>query len=178
MQAKRYSNNLNRIRKNTIVRRRKLFENGIRRSKPSGNRFNGPDEDYGMAEPIEDNLDDLNEKNTEFLKKLSKVDRNELQLRTVEQSHNQEWHNERKKRLTASNFGDICKMRANTSCRKKVYSLLYRPNFLSKEMMHGVEMESLARNSFEELTRKTVQLCGLFTDNEFPYLAASPGNTS
>lgn len=68
-------------------------------------------------------------------------------------------------------------MRANTSCRKKVYSLSYRPNFLSKEMMHGVEMESLARNSFEELTSKTVQLCGLFTDNEFLYLAASPGNT-
>lgn len=97
MQAKRYSNNLNRIRKNTIMRRRKLFENGIRRSKPSGNRFNGPDEDYGMAEPIEDDLDDLNEKKTKFLKKLSKVDRNELQLRTLEQSHNQEWHNERKK---------------------------------------------------------------------------------
>ncbi|KAL4104095.1 hypothetical protein QTP88_019408 [Uroleucon formosanum] len=41
-------------------------------------------------------------------------------------------------------------------------------------MMHGVEMESLARNSFEELTSKTVQLCGLFTDNEFSYLAAGP----
>lgn len=62
MQAKRYSNNLNRIRKYTIMRRRKLFENGIRRSKPSGNRFNGSDEDYGMVEPIEDDLDDLNEK--------------------------------------------------------------------------------------------------------------------
>jgi len=72
------------------MRRRKLFENGIRRSRPSGNRFNGPDEDYGMAEPIEDDLDDLNEKKTELLKKLSKVDRNELQLRTVEQSHNEE----------------------------------------------------------------------------------------
>lgn len=52
------------------MRRRKLFENGIRRSKPSG-KFNGPDEDYGMAEPIEDDLDDLNEKKSEFLKKLS-----------------------------------------------------------------------------------------------------------
>jgi hypothetical protein len=65
MQAKRYSNNLNRIRNNTIMRRRKLFENGIRRSKPSG-KFNGPDEDYGMAEPIEDDLDDLNEKKVNF----------------------------------------------------------------------------------------------------------------
>lgn len=116
-------------------------------------------------------------KKTDFLKKLTNVDRNELQLRTIEQSHSQEWHNERKKRLTASNFGDICKMRANTSCRNKVYSLLYKPNFLSKEMMHGVEMESFARNSFEKLSDKNVQLCELFSDNEFPYLAASPGIT-
>jgi len=71
-------------------------------------------------------------KKTEFLKKLSKVDRNELQIRTVEQSHNQEWHNERKKRLTASNFGDICKMRANTSCQKKVYSFIIQTKLFIK----------------------------------------------
>lgn len=68
MQAKRYSNNLNRLRKNTIMWRRKLFENGIRRSKPSVNRFNRPDEDYGMSEPIEDDLDELNEKKLNFWK--------------------------------------------------------------------------------------------------------------
>lgn len=159
------------------MRRRKLFENGIKRSKQNVNCLNGPDQDYGMAEPIIDDLNDLNEKKTDFLKKLAIVVRNELQQQTIEQNHNQEWHNERKKRLTASNFGDICKMRANTSCQKKVYSLLYRPNFLSKEIMHGSETESLARNKFEELSRKTVQLCGLFSDSEFPYLAASPGYT-
>lgn len=126
-----------------------------------------------MTEPIDN---DLNEKKADFLKKLAKVDRNKLQLRTVEQSNNKEWHTERKKRLTASNFGEICKMRANTSCQNKVYSLLYRPYYLSPGMMHGIEMESLARNKFEELSGKTVQLCGLFSDNEFHYLAASPGN--
>lgn len=129
-----------------------------------------------MTEPIDNDSNDLYEKKADFLKKLAKVDRNKLQLCTIEQSHSEKWHVERKKRLTASNFGEICKMRANTSCRNKVYSLLYRPHFLSKAMKHGVEMESLARNTFQELSGKTVQSCGLFSDNEFPYLAASPGN--
>lgn len=131
-----------------------------------------------MAESIENlvNNDDLEEKKNIFLKKLAEVDRNELQLSTKEQSHSQDWYNERKKRLTASNFGDICKMRPNTSCRKKVYSMLYRPNITSKEMTYGIEMEPHAKSKFENIFGKVVHLCGLFSDREFPYLAASPGN--
>lgn len=42
-------------------------------------------------------------------------------------------------------------------------------------MTHGIENESLARTRFQDLTGMTVKLCGLFMDNEYPYLAASPG---
>lgn len=42
-------------------------------------------------------------------------------------------------------------------------------------MTHGIENESLARTRFQDLTGMTVKLCGLFTDNKYPYLAASPG---
>ena len=42
-------------------------------------------------------------------------------------------------------------------------------------MTHGVKNESLARTRFQDLTDMTVKLCGLFTDNEYSYLAASPG---
>lgn len=42
-------------------------------------------------------------------------------------------------------------------------------------MTHGIENESLARTRFQDLTGMTVNLCGLFTDNEYPYLVASPG---
>lgn len=177
--AKRHSSNIDRIRQNTITRRRKLFLSGTKRSKSkSGNRFSGLDADYGLAEPL-DNLitdDDSDEKKTMFLSKLARVDRSELQQRTKEQKNSQDWYSERKKRLTASNFGDICKMRSNTSCRKKVCAMLYRPNITSKEIMYGIEMESKAKHRFEELTGISVQLCGLFVDKELPYLAASPGN--
>lgn len=161
------------------MRRRKLFETGVKRYKSTSTRFNGPDIHYGLAEPL-DNIpteEELNTKKKMFLEKLGKVDRGELEHATKHQNLSQEWYSERKKRLTASNFGDICKMRANTSCRKKVYSLLYRPHTTTKEINYGVETELQARIKFEQLYNVSVEACGLFADNEFPFLAASPGNT-
>ncbi|CAI6374568.1 unnamed protein product [Macrosiphum euphorbiae] len=55
-----------------------------------------------------------------------------------------------------------------------VHNMLYKSSITSKEMTHGIENESLARTRFQDLTGMTVKLCGLFTDNEYPYLAASP----
>jgi len=67
-------------------------------------------------------------------------------------------------------------MRSNTSCRKKVHNLLYKFGTTIKEINYGIQMEPLARSVFETLIGVSVKLCGLFTDNQFPYLAASPGN--
>lgn len=161
------------------MQRRKLFECGKKRNKSTKTRFSGKDVDYGLAEPLDDLLteEELEKKKIFFLEKLGKVDRKELERNTIEQSHTQDWYSERKKRLTASNFGDICKMRANTSCRKKVFSLLYGPNTTSKEMSYGIEMEPQGRTQFENLSGMSVEKCGLFVDKEFPFLAASPGKT-
>jgi len=178
MFAKRYLKNIDRIRKNTTIVRKRLFESGKKRSKLTTTRFSGPDMHYGLAEPLDDILtnEELSTNQNLFLKKLEKVDRKELECTTKEQSHSQDWYNERRKRLTASNFGDICKMRENTSCRKKVFSLLYGSNITSREISYGIEMEPQGRAQFEVLSGKTVELCGLFADSEFPFLAASPGN--
>lgn len=180
LHAKRYSTNIQRIRSNTVIRRRKLFDMGTKRTKSSITRSYGPDLDYGLAEPLDNIIsnEDLNMKKKVLLEKLSNVNRTELERITREQAHSQDWLNERKKRLTASNFGEICKMRSNTSCRKKVYGMLYKPHTSTKQMTYGVEMEPHARVKFEELSGHSVQLCGLFTDIEFPYLAATPGNYS
>jgi len=159
------------------MRRRILFCEGEKRKKPMI-KYSGPDADYGLAEPLDGLIsdNDLKLKKDTFLKQLDEVNAEELEYNTREQSLSNDWHNERKKRLTASNFGEICKMRKNTSCRTKVYNLLYKPNTTCKQTTYGIQMEPLARAHFEKLYNMHVQICGLFCDKEFPYLAATPGN--
>lgn len=36
-------------------------------------------------------------------------------------------------------------------------------------------MENIAKNIFENMYGLQIKPCGLFIDNEYPYLAASPG---
>lgn len=138
----------------------------------------GPDIYYGLAEPLYNIItnEELENKKNIFLNKLENVDREQLEQKTREQNISQDWLIERKKRLTASHFGEICKMRVNTSCRKKVHNLLYKSGTICKEMNYGIQMEPIARSAFETLHKVSVKLCGLVIDNELPYLAASPGN--
>lgn len=110
------------------------------------------------------------------MKKLYEIDRLEIEKKTRDQSQNQVWFNERNIRLTASKFGEVCKMRSTTSCKNKVHGLLYKPSVSCKSMAYGIEMEPFARTTFEKLYGVSVELCGMFVDREYPFLAASPGN--
>lgn len=85
--GKRYITNIERIRNNTIMRRRKLFISGTGRSKIQS-KFNNPDKDYGLAEPLCDILDDESFKKNkeEFLNKLYKIDRDQLEFTTRDQN--------------------------------------------------------------------------------------------
>jgi len=162
------------------MRRRKLFAAGVVRSKPKI-KSSAPDKDYGLAEPLDDlfslSPEAFAEKKIAFLKMLDDVDIDEVEQITRGQSQSDAWRNERRKRLTASKFGEICKMRENTSCKIKVYNILYKYPTICKSMSYGIEMEPHARRQFEELNGLAVRTCGLFIDQEFPYLAASPGKT-
>jgi hypothetical protein len=66
-------------------------------------------------------------------------------------------------------------MRPYTSCKKKIYNLLYAPNPKSKQLNYGQVMEAKARTKFEEMFNLKVHTCGLIVDRDLPYLAASPG---
>lgn len=69
-----------------------------------------------------------------------------------------EYNGERYKRLTAPKFGEIYKMRANTSCNVKVQKLLYYSSITCKEITISVVYELLAKTRFQELTGITVKL--------------------
>lgn len=157
-------------------KRRQLFP--IKKNKNIKNT--GPDEFYGLAEPLaKDDVMDVeqfvNQKQT-FLAslQLSHEQRCAIEENTRNQRNCQQWFSERRVRLTASNFGRVCKMRANTSCKNTVYDILYG-NATSKAMEYGKIKEDEARQTFEIMTKLEVKSCGLFIDKDIPYLAASPG---
>lgn len=140
-------------------------------------RSKGPDSHYGLAEPLMDTIDEdeLQEKKNTFIQYLNTVDTKQVEINTRDQNLNPNWFQERKIRLTASRFGEICKMRPNTSCKTKVHNILYKPPVTSKQMTYGHNMELEARQKLEEIIKLDVELCGLVIDTSFPYLAASPG---
>lgn len=137
----------------------------------------GPDKDYGPEAQKPDMTPEEYIRHKErFLKelKLSEKERQELQSKTIGQSRSQLWRQERLKRITASSFGRICKMKESTSCQKIVMSLLYSSNKRTPAMMYGIEKEPFALQQFENEYGVTVDRCGLFIDSEQSFLGASP----
>ncbi|XP_022177422.1 uncharacterized protein LOC111038574 [Myzus persicae] len=156
-------------------RRRALFI----RKKYSNKQLktSGPDENYGLAEelPPESSYEDLTNMKLNFINEIKNMDREQLEKNTRDQAKSQLWYTERRKRLTASKFGKICKMRQNTSCKNTVHELLYgQTNHKIKAIEYGRVMESVAKVKFEELFNLKIKSVGLCIDVEVPYLAASP----
>lgn len=140
--------------------------------------YNKEDEDYGATEDV---MCDKNpyilamEKNS-FLMQFEKNRSEEIFNSTIGQSCNPIWHKERLNRITASNFGTICKMRANTNTKNLVKSLL-TPNYHQsaiKSIKYGIEKEEIAKKLFTERTNLQVQQSGLFVDTEYLFMGASP----
>ncbi|XP_022160289.1 uncharacterized protein LOC111026498 isoform X3 [Myzus persicae] len=112
-------------------RRRCLFKTTERPKtavKPLTNT--GPDENYGnvLHDPFLDLTESqIEEHKREYLNKLSlsKSQIKMLEMRTRRQHQCEEWYIERKKRLTASIFGKVCKMRDKTSRAKTVNDILF-----------------------------------------------------
>lgn len=138
----------------------------------------GPDEFYGLAEPLLDILpeDEFQIKKHEFIQQitLSEASKIILEHETRDQAHNQKWFSERRNRLTASNFGKICKMRPQTSCKSTVHNILYS-NTTTKAMEYGKNTEEIALKYLEKEIGKQIKQCGLVVDQYIPYLAATPG---
>lgn len=122
---------------------------------------------------------EIKNKKVEFIKSLSLslTAIKTLEYQTRNQSDSQTWFTERRNRLTASNFGKICKMRPNTSCKNTVFEILYNTNNTKTNAIdYGKESENMAIKTLKKIIKIPIQKCGLFVDDNIPYLAATPGN--
>ncbi|XP_050549327.1 uncharacterized protein LOC118271403 isoform X2 [Spodoptera frugiperda] len=137
-----------------------------------------PDKNYGpeASDPIEIDEAQLRiwceERLAEFQK--SPEDIAFIEMSTVGQHENDLYTTHRRDRLTASQFGMVCKRRITTPCHNHVKDILYKKNICTTDMLYGQQNENVAKSMFMQQYNKTVRPSGLFIDEEFGCLAGSP----
>jgi hypothetical protein len=165
-------------RQNRLKARRLDFTS--RYKKPTVPVSNQADCEYGPHAADSDIPQlDLQEKMKEIMESLQAgvscdTDCKQLQLATVGQSENYLWIDARHKRLTASKFGNIFKMRNTTPRHNTVKNMLFPSDIVTKDIMYGRKNERTAIALYEAKNKVTVMPCGLFVRTEFPFLGASP----
>lgn len=104
--------------------------------------------------------------------KVDEKSQKEIAERTAEQSSSDYWYQQRRVRLTGSNFGKICK-------RKSKFEKLAEDISSSKivtapALEYGHTNEPFAREAYEKLKGVQVLETGLVVDIEKPWLGTSP----
>ncbi|KAL1483478.1 hypothetical protein MTO96_033162 [Rhipicephalus appendiculatus] len=90
------------------------------------------------------------------------------------EASNHEWHEQRRLRLTASNFHTVCTRKYSTLCDALVKRLLHPKGLTTAATEHGKQHEIVAIQLYALEKGMVVQPCGLFVDLEHGFLAASP----
>ncbi|KAJ8896681.1 hypothetical protein PR048_002026 [Dryococelus australis] len=81
---------------------------------------------------------------------------------------------ERSKRLPASHFGIIYKMKSSTPRAKTVISIIYTSFQEKKATRYGLEKGPIATEQLSKELGKCIKPAGLFVDKDMPWLAATP----
>lgn len=96
-----------------------------------------------------------------------------IERNTRDQNTCDTWHNERKKRITASNFGRIM-IRKSALTQKFIDSIINTRAFTSQSTGYGIANEKVARNMYRKKTKNHVHECGLVINPKFPCIGATP----
>jgi hypothetical protein len=135
------------------------------------------DQDYGPTAQRPDMDPEVYTAQMEqHLKRLEewRQEREAIERATLQQAESERWMLMRRKLLTASNFGRVCKMRPTTHSANTVKSLVYPRDLQLPALQYGRENEPKARRQIEATFGVKVDKCGLFIDSETAYFAATP----
>ena len=116
-------------------------------------------------------------KNTSRLNLCESERRNIEQLQTRDQADDESglWYEQRRIRLTASNFGTVAKRHSTTLSAPLVKRLLYSKHKSTPAMRWGQEHEQDAQEAYNSsCTSITVTKSGLMIDKDNGWLACSP----
>ena len=124
----------------------------------------------------------LNERMEQFLEKeinVPSIQISQIEKDTKEQSHSKVWKQERKKRLTSSNFGYVVKRNPKIKVGPLVKNILYTEFKGNKLTNIGLEKEEVTigeyiRQNKEQNVDVKVEKMGLVVSQGSPFLAASP----
>lgn len=105
--------------------------------------------------------------------KISQQEALSLEKNTRDQSINTLWHEERKKRITASNFGRVM-LRKSAVTQKLIDSITLQKPFKSSSTSYGLANETVVLNMYRKKTKNHVHECGLVINPEYPFIGATP----
>lgn len=97
-----------------------------------------------------------------------------IERQTLDQAENEQWINERRKRITASIAGGIAKMRATTKQSNKVQQLLYSRFKGNAATHYGAEKEETTRQQYITYMKQNghsnlnVEVCGHLSPSKIP----------
>ncbi len=163
------------------ARARKLRQQGQSSSKAARKSY-GPEVEELVAEK-DISASELETKCNIFYEKNVKVTSKDVCLiekRTRLQSSCGVWRKEKAPRLTSSNFGKVMKRRLQTPVAPLLRSLLYSTFKGNAYTKHGLNQEPGTSTDYEALkSRETgknvsVKQCGLYINEENPFLGSSP----
>ena len=98
----------------------------------------------------------------------------QLERATRKQFLSTAWKEARRTRITASNFGTVCKVTERRDLDKLCATLYEDSHFRAPSTEHGIKHEPIARKKLEEQLNITVEVTGLFVHSSHPHLAATP----
>jgi len=107
---------------------------------------------------------------------LSQKEAAQMEIDTREQSGSAKWKVERAKRITASQFGQVCKCKAEVT-EKFLNELFQGKSIQTPAMKYGLSNESRAATEYidhEQAEGKKLYKSGLVVNPAFSWLGASP----